>query len=174
MYFSTPCLHHSFADSALQPECSSFASGRLCTHTHTLVKMMHLLCTERSNPAQCFLQLRCVLTVAPRARWSFLAPCDPKLFLGNTATQLGGSAEQNCARHSIGDVRALISLGGLADGRSSETFDATLDESRRRQRERQARSCAELPASVLCCVRGALGGRLLPCSRMGRAAEERV
>lgn len=41
---STPCLDHSFADDALQPENSFFASGRLCKHRGMHVKM-HILFT---------------------------------------------------------------------------------------------------------------------------------
>lgn len=64
-----------------------------------------------------------------------MAHYDLRLLLDNKAKGLGGSAEQKCAQHSVSDVRALISLGGLADGRLSETFDATLDESRWRETE---------------------------------------
>ena len=59
-------------------------------------------------------------------------PCDLRLVLGNRAT------DQNCARHIISDVTALISLGGLADGRLSEALDAALDESHRRQSRSEA------------------------------------
>lgn len=51
------------------------------------------------------------LCETPCARWCYLTPCDQRLVLGNGATELGGSAEPNCAQHSIRDVRALISLG---------------------------------------------------------------
>lgn len=92
-----------------------------------------------------------------------MTSCDLRLPLGITVTERGESAEQNSAWHSIGDVRALISLGGLADGRLSETFDAALDESSRKERQRQR--CAELPALVftLCsrCVRNEAAGVFL-------------
>ena len=131
----------------------SFSSGRLCRltptyrHTHTLKDTLTLLLL----PEVCQRKV-CRGSVKPLIQEDVgLTPCpDPRHLLGNRATELAGSAEQDCAWHSIGDVRALISLGGLADGRLSETFDATLDESRGRQRERrrlrQSRSCAELPA----------------------------
>lgn len=106
-------------------------------------------------------------------QWCYLTPCNLKLVLGNRATEPGGLAEHNCAQQQWCQSANLS--GGLADGRSSETFDATLDQIRRRQR--QSRSCA---------VRSALvsQSRLGLCAafshiptwgeRLTRAAEERI
>lgn len=67
----------------------------------------------------------------------------------NRATELGNSAVELCTALVMSEC--LISLGGFADGRLSETFDATLDERRRRQgkRHRQSQSSVELAAFVL-------------------------
>lgn len=101
------------------------------------------------------------------AQWCYLTPCDLRVVLGNRATELGGSAEHNCAQQQWCQSANLS--GGLADGRLSETFDATLDKIRLRQR--QSWICAVLPAFV-CCLCGALGDRVQSYSSMGRAAEE--
>lgn len=77
-------------------------------------------------------------------QWCYLTPCNLKLVLGNWATELGGSAEHNCAQQRWCQSANLS--GGLADGRLSETFDATLDQIRWRQR--QSCICAVLPAFV--------------------------
>lgn len=75
-------------------------------------------------------------------QWCSLTPCDLKLVLGNWATELGGSAQHNCAQQQWCQSANLS--GGLADGRLSETFDATLDQIRRRQ----SWICAVPPAFV--------------------------
>lgn len=112
------------------------------------------------------------LLESPRAQWCYLTPCNLKLVLGNRATEFGGLAEHNCAQQQWCQSTNLS--GGLADGRLSETFDATLDQIHWRQR--QSRSCAVLSALVslsrlgLCAVFSHI-----PTwgERLTRAAEER-
>lgn len=151
-----------------------------CAYTHAL-KDAHIV---YSKTAHCFLYSRCVVTMAHVAVtctgtvWSSLwkmvlfDSLRPKACLRQQSYRAWrlSRAELCTAQHQWCQSANLS--GGLADGRLSETFDATLDESRWRQRERQSRSCAELPTFVFMLCSWAFGVRLLPYTSMGRAAEE--